>query len=141
MAHRVVELTVVLANLASGGCRGEPCARLGAALRVAALEIYIGRRLYTGLRAGLTEDRGPHNGGRGDVPSIWIPIVLGITLQWRGWRHSGGDGHTGPEVTRKTFLLALRHGVVPGGRVVGGRTPFEGAAVLFRGGDVKDVRE
>jgi hypothetical protein len=107
MAHSVVELTVVLANLTSGGRHGEPYARLGATSRVAALELLIGRRPYVGSRAGLTEDRGPHNGGCGDVPSIWIPTVLGMTLQCLGWRHSGGDGHTGPEVIGKTFPAGL----------------------------------
>jgi hypothetical protein len=62
-----MELTVVLTNLASGGHRGESCARPGAALRVEALELLFGLRPYAGSRAGLTEDRRPHNGGRGDV--------------------------------------------------------------------------
>jgi hypothetical protein len=44
-------------------------------------------------------------------------------------------------VTRETCPTALRHGVVPGGCRVGGRTPFEGVAVLFRGGGVEEVRE
>jgi hypothetical protein len=42
--HRVAwctELMVVLVNLASGGRRGEPCARLGAASRVVAWELLV----------------------------------------------------------------------------------------------------
>jgi hypothetical protein len=51
MAHNVMELTVVLTNLASGGHRGESCARPGAASRVVALELLFGRRPYAGSRA------------------------------------------------------------------------------------------
>jgi hypothetical protein len=68
-AHSVVELTVVLANLASGGRRGGSCARPGEASRVVASEFLLGRRSYADSRARLTEDRRPHRGGRGDVPS------------------------------------------------------------------------
>jgi hypothetical protein len=89
MAHSAVELTVVMANLAFGGRRGGSCARPGADSRVAVLELWFGRRPYAGSRARLTEDRRPHNGRRGDVPSTWVPTVLGMTLQCLGWRHSG----------------------------------------------------
>jgi hypothetical protein len=41
MAHNVVELMVVLANLASGRCRGESCARPGVASRVAVWELLV----------------------------------------------------------------------------------------------------
>jgi hypothetical protein len=53
------------------------------------------------------EDRRPHNGERGDAPSIWVPTVLGMTLQCLGWRHSGGDGRTGPEATGETCPAGL----------------------------------
>jgi hypothetical protein len=82
-------------NLASGGRRGESCARPGAALRVVTLELLFGFHLYAGSRAWLTEGRRPHSGERGDVPSIWVPIVLGMMMQCLGWRHSGRDGRTG----------------------------------------------
>jgi hypothetical protein len=95
VAHSVVELTVVLVNLASGGCRGGSCARPGAASRVVELELLLGRRPYADSRARLTKDRRPHSGERDDVPSTWVPIVLRMTLQCLGWRHSGGDGRTG----------------------------------------------
>jgi hypothetical protein len=50
-----------------------------------------------------------------------------MVAQWQGWPHrSGGDGGN-------TLHQFLRHGVVLGRRGVGGRTPFEGIAVLFRG--------
>jgi hypothetical protein len=100
MAHSVVELTVVLTNLASGG-------RPGAASRVVVLELLFGCHPYAGSWARLTEDQRPHNGGRGDVPSTWVPTVLGSTLQCLGWRHSGGASRTGPKVTRKTRLVGL----------------------------------
>jgi hypothetical protein len=41
MAHSVVDLTVALVNLASGGRHGESCARPGAASRVAAWELLV----------------------------------------------------------------------------------------------------
>jgi hypothetical protein len=41
MAHGVVELMVVLTNLASSGCHGESCARPGAASRVAVWELLV----------------------------------------------------------------------------------------------------
>jgi hypothetical protein len=86
MAHSVVELMVVMANLASGGCRGESYARPGTASRVAVLELLLGRHPYTGSRTRLTEDWRLHSGRRGDVLSIWVSIVLGMTLQCSGWQ-------------------------------------------------------
>jgi hypothetical protein len=80
MVHNVVELTVFLVNLASVGRHGGSCARPGAASRVVALELLLGRRLCADSRARLTEDGRPHNGGRGDVPSTKVPTVLGVTL-------------------------------------------------------------
>jgi hypothetical protein len=80
MAYSVVELTTVLANLASGKRHGGSCARPGAASRVVALESSFGRRPYADSRAWLTEDRRLHNSGCDDVLSTWVPTVLGMTL-------------------------------------------------------------
>jgi hypothetical protein len=143
MAYSVVELTVVLTNLASGGRRGESCARPGAASKVAALELLFGRSSYTGSRAGLTEDWSPQNGRRGDVPSIWVPTVLGMTLQCMGWRYSGRNGRTGPEVTGEARPAGLTSRLRPQRARSRWPYPFRGAAVLLRGGggDVEEVRE
>jgi hypothetical protein len=97
MAHSVVELTVVLTKLASGGRRGESCARPGVALRVVAPELLFSRRPCADSRAVLTEDWRPHNGGRGTVPSVWVPTVLGMLLQCLRWpRRAGGDWEDAP---------------------------------------------
>jgi hypothetical protein len=48
-----------------------------------------------------------HIGGCGGVPSSRAPTVPGMTLQRLGWWHSGGDGHTGPEVTEETHSAGL----------------------------------
>jgi hypothetical protein len=141
MAYSVVESTTVLANLASGRRRGRSCACPGAALRVVASESSFDRRPYANSRAWLTEDRRLHSGGRGGVLTTWVPTMLGMALQCLGWRHSGGDGRTGPEVTGKTRPVDLMSRRRPRQGGVGGCTPFEGAAVLFRGGDVEEVRE
>jgi hypothetical protein len=69
MAHSVVELTVVSANLTSGGRRGGSCARPGATSRVLAIELLLGRGPYADSRVRLTEDWRPHSGGRVDVLS------------------------------------------------------------------------
>jgi hypothetical protein len=55
-----------------------------------------------------------HNGRRGDVPSAWVPTVLGLSLQCPGWWHSGGDGRTGPEATEKTRSAGLTSRRRPG---------------------------
>jgi hypothetical protein len=114
MEHSVVELIVVLANLISGGRRGESCARPGAGSRVAVLELLLGRHLYAGLRARLTEDQRLHSGWRGDALLIWVPTVLGMTLQCSGWRHSDEDGRIGPEVTEGTRFAGLTSRRRPG---------------------------
>jgi hypothetical protein len=80
VAYNDVELTVVLANLASGRRRGGSCAYPGAASRVVALGLLFGRRPYADSRARLTEDWRPHSSGRGDVPSTWVPTVWGVAL-------------------------------------------------------------
>jgi hypothetical protein len=141
MAYSVVELTFVLANLACGRRRGESCARPGATSRGVASEFLFDRRPYASSRGWLTEDRRPHSGGRGDVLSAWVSAVLGMALQCLGWRHSGGDGRTGPEVTEKTRFTGLASWRHPRQSRVGGCTPFEGVAFLFRGGDVEEVQE
>jgi hypothetical protein len=107
MVYSVGELTVVLTNLASGGRHGGSCARPGAASRVIALGLLFGRCPYADSRARLTEDRRPHNSGRGDVLSTWVPTVLGMTLQRRGWPHEG-------EVTWKTCPTDLMSRRRPG---------------------------
>jgi hypothetical protein len=90
MAHSVVESTVVLANLASGGRRGESCACPGAASRVVAREL-----LVWSLSIRLIEGRA--DGGSEDVQQrVWrCPVVpglhnarddtavLGMVAQWR----------------------------------------------------------
>jgi hypothetical protein len=134
MTHSVMELAVVLGNLASGGRRGGSCACPGAASRVVALEFLLGRHPYADSRARLTEDRRPHRGGRGDVPSIQVPTVLGMTLQCLGRRHSGGDGRIGPEVMEETRSAGLTSWRRLRRRGAGGRTPSEGVTVFFRGG-------
>jgi hypothetical protein len=53
------------------------------------------------------EDRRPHSGRCDDVSLIWVSTVLGTTLQRPGWRHSDGDGRTGPEVTEETRFAGL----------------------------------
>jgi hypothetical protein len=69
------------------------------------------------------------------------PHGAGMALQCLGWWHSGGDGRTVPEVIGKTRPAGLTSRRRPRRSGVGGRTPFEGVVVLFRGGDVEEVRE
>jgi hypothetical protein len=106
MAYNVVELTTVLAHLAFGRRRGGSCARPGAS-RVVALELLFDRRPYANSRAWLAEDRRPHNGGRGDDLSTWVPTVRGMALLCMGWRHCGGDGRKGPKATGKMRPASL----------------------------------
>jgi hypothetical protein len=80
MARSVVELTVAPTNLASGGRRGGSCAHPGAASCVVVLEFLLGRYPYVDSRARLTGGRRSHSGGHGNVPSSWVPTVLGMTL-------------------------------------------------------------
>jgi hypothetical protein len=110
MAHSVIESTVVLANLASSGCRGESCACPGAASRVVVRELLVWSpsvRLLEGRADGGSEDvqqrvwrcpiiPGFHSAGD-DV------AVLGMAAQWRGWPYragsDGGDAPCWPDVT------------------------------------------
>jgi hypothetical protein len=55
----------------------------------------------------LTEGWKSHSGGCGDVPPSRDPTVPGMALQCPGWRHNGGDGRTGAEVTEKTHPAGL----------------------------------
>jgi hypothetical protein len=114
MAHRVMELMVVLANLASGGRHGESCALPGAALRVAVSELLVWllfvRRLKGWANGGAMAAQrrawrcpvvsGPHSAGD-DV------AVPGRTAQWRGWPHragsDGGDVLRWPDVTAPSW--------------------------------------
>jgi hypothetical protein len=141
MAYNVVESTTVLAHFASGRCRGGSYTRPGAVSRVVALELLFDLHPYANSRAWLTEDRMVHSGGRGDVLSTWVPIVRGMALQCSGWRHSREDGRIGSEVMEETHSAGLASRRRPRRGGVGGRTRFEGATVLFRGGDVEEVRE
>jgi hypothetical protein len=43
-----------------------------------------------------------YSGGDGDVLLSRAPTATGMALQYSGWRHSGGDGRTGPTVTEET---------------------------------------
>jgi hypothetical protein len=100
MAHSVVELMVVLENLASGGHRGESCACPEATSRVAAWELLVWSpsvRQLEGWADGGLEDAqrrvwrclvvmGSHNIGDDAA-------VLGMGAQRRGWPHRvGSDG-------------------------------------------------
>jgi hypothetical protein len=72
----------------------------------------------------------------GNVPSAWAITVLRMALQHLSWKHSAGHGCTGPEaveVMEKTRFASLTSRHRPGRARVGGRTPFEGDVVLFRG--------
>jgi hypothetical protein len=125
MAHSAGDSMAVLVNLAPDRHRGGSCACPGTTSRVVAPESLFGRRPYTNSRAWLTGDQKLHNSRRGDVPSAWVSTVMGMTLQCPGVR---GDGRTGPGVS--AGLTSRR---CPGEHGVGGRTPFEGTVVLFRG--------
>jgi hypothetical protein len=107
MTHSVVELMVVLENLASGGRRGESCDCPGAASRVVVRGFSFGLRLYAFSRVGLAEGWWMYSGGCGGVPSSRASTVLGMTLQCPGWRHNGGDGRIGPEMTEEARLVGL----------------------------------
>jgi hypothetical protein len=80
MAHNVVELTIVPANLASGWHRGGSYARPRSASRVVVMELLLGRHPYVDSGVQLTGGRRSHSGGSGNVPSSWVPTVLGMTL-------------------------------------------------------------
>jgi hypothetical protein len=87
---------------------------------------HLGRCPYAGSRVQLTEGRRAHNGGDGDVLSSRAPTTTGMAFHYSGWRHSGGDGCTGPTVTeetRHTGLTSRRHPVWARGRR---RYPFRG---------------
>jgi hypothetical protein len=97
-AHTAGDSMAVLANLAPGKRRGGSCACPGATSRVVAPESLSDRRSYTNSRYWLTGEWKLRRGRRGDVPSAWVPIVLGMTLG-PGWWHNDEDGCTGSEVT------------------------------------------
>jgi hypothetical protein len=91
MAHGVVELIVVLANLAPGGRRGESCTHPGAASRVAVWELLVWSpsvRRLEGSANGIPKDAqqrvwwclvalGSHSAGDDAA-------VPGTVAQWRG---------------------------------------------------------
>jgi hypothetical protein len=83
MAHSAIKLMVVLANLASGGRRGESCACLGATSRVAAWELLVWSPSVR--RLGGWADGGPEAAQR----QAWrCPVVLGS--------HSAGHDAAAP---------------------------------------------
>jgi hypothetical protein len=136
MAHTAGDSMAVLANLVPGRHRGSSCVCPGAASRVIVPESLSGRRPFTNSRAWLMGDQKLHNGRRGDVPSAWVPTILGMTLQCRKWWHNGEDGCTGSEGTnvmeemRPAGLTSWRR---PGRARSRWSYPFRGCLVLFRG--------
>jgi hypothetical protein len=112
MVHSSCDLMVVLANLSLGTPRGGSCACLGVASRVVVLVFLHGHRSYTSSRVRLTRDLELYSGRCGGVPSALVFTVLGMAPQCPGWRHSTGDGRTGPEVIkgmRSVCLASWRH--------------------------------
>jgi hypothetical protein len=97
-----MELTVVLMNPAPGGCRGESCACLGAALRVVAWELPVRSSSVRWLKGAAEEGRRMHNSRCGGVSSSRASTSPGMVLQCPGWWHSGKDGRTGPKMTEET---------------------------------------
>jgi hypothetical protein len=133
MAHSVLELMVVLENLASGGRRGDSYACPGAASRVATWELLVWSPSVRRLEGWA--DGGPEVAQRRAwrCPSSRAPTVPGMTLQCLGWRHSGRDGHTRPDVTEETCSAGpmSRHRT---GRARGRwPSPFEGSTALLGG--------
>jgi hypothetical protein len=132
MAYSVMESTVVLANLASGGTSwrtlypsrsGFERGRVGVARSVSA------RLLIRGCRC------------REAVQGIAVGVAMSchcVVPQRRGWRYSGWDGRTGLVVTEGACPTS-RHG--PGRERNRRLSPFEGSAVSFRGRGVPAVRE
>jgi hypothetical protein len=61
-------------------------------------------------------DGGPrlHSGRCGGIPSARVPIVLEMSPQCPGWRHSDEDGRTGPEVTEEMCSAGLTSRCRPG---------------------------
>jgi hypothetical protein len=90
-----------LANLGPCIHRGGSCACPGVVSRVVVRVLMPGHRLYTSSRIQLTGDLELYNDRRGGVPSARALTVLGMALQFPGWRHSAEDGRTGPEVTKE----------------------------------------
>jgi hypothetical protein len=101
----------------------------------------FGRCPYADSRVRPTGGHKVHNSGHGGVLSSRVPTAPGMALQCPGWLHSGGDGHTGPEVTGRRAPLVRCHGVVLRGRGVDVRTLFEDSAILFQGCSAPAVRE
>jgi hypothetical protein len=67
-----------------------------------------------------------HSSGCGGVLSFRAPTASGMVLQCPGWRHSGGDVHTGPKVTEETCITGPTSWCCPAR--ARGRHPY-----LFRG--------
>jgi hypothetical protein len=117
MAHSACDSMVVMADLVPGMRRGGSCACPGAASRVSALGFLSDRRPYTSSRVWLMGDRNLHNGRHGDIPSAWVPTVLGMALQCLNSRRSDGHGRTRlgvAEVMEKTRSAGLMSRHRPG---------------------------
>jgi hypothetical protein len=112
VAYSVVELMVVLENLASVRHHGVPCSRPRAASRVSCGDSPFGRRPRADSRVRLTDGRRAHSSRHGDVLSSHVLTASGWVLQCPGWQHSDRDGRIGLEVTVETHstgLMSWRH--------------------------------
>jgi hypothetical protein len=69
MTHSASDSMVVLANLATGRCRGGSCACPGTTLRLVALGLLSDWRSYIDSRAWLMGNQKLHSGWHGDVLS------------------------------------------------------------------------
>jgi hypothetical protein len=142
MAHCAGDSMAVPTNLVPGRCRDNSCACPGVASRVVAPESLSERRPYTNSRVWLMGDRKLHSGRHGDVPSAWVPKVLGMTLQCSGWWHNGEDGRTRSEVMEETCSTILTSRRRPGRAWSWWTYPFRGYChPLFEGRDMEEVQE
>jgi hypothetical protein len=102
------------ANLGLGRRRGGSCPFLGEASRVVMLALLPGRCPYTSSRVRLTGDLELYSDQCGGVSSAQALTVLGMAPQCPGWRHSDGDGRTGPDVTEELRYAGLTPRCHPG---------------------------
>jgi hypothetical protein len=123
------------------GCCCEPCARPGAASRVAAWELLLWSLCVHQLEGWVD--------GRLEVAQqrTWRRLVVlgshgaGDGAAVLGWWRSGEDGHTGPMVTEEMRLTGPTSRRRPVRERDRRSYPFEGSVVLFRGCGVRAVRE
>jgi hypothetical protein len=127
MVHSVVELMVVLENLASGRRRGKSCACPGVASRVATWELLVWSPSVRRLEGWA--DGGPEAAKRRAWRCPIVPgshnagddaAMPGMVAQWRGWPHraasDGGDVLCWSDITAPSWAGA-RQMVVPLSRV------------------------